>query len=309
MEPVDFRVFKLLLTLSSPFFSDIFTLPQPPPSVPGSPYADEVYDLDGTRSPDRRDRKIPVIQMAEDSETLRLFLGLCFPISVHPRQTKFTSLPQLQKVTEAAVKFEMTSILTHLRQELLSAHFLESQPLRVFAVAYRYGWDPEARQAARYTLRQPWSGILFVAELEFISAATFYRLQEYHRMCGEVASSRVLLQPALAEADDCWTWVTCRKCPGTSQAPTSIFFRNPHPDVRRWWAQWIEEVAKEVKKRPWGETVRKWDLMNRAFDRSGSCAYCGPRARQDLEAFAQVLAVEIEKDVSSVSLILLTRMS
>jgi len=305
-EPVDFRVFKLFLSLSSPFFSDIFTLPQPPPSLPGSPYAGETLSL----SPRIRDHKIPVIQMSEDSETLQLFLGLCFPISVHPQRTTFTSLPQLQKVAEAALKFEMTSILTYLRSSsgLLSPHFLESQPLRVFAIAYRYGWDLEARQAARYTLRHsnPMSGS-FVAELEFISAATFFHLQEYHRLCGEVAKSRVMLQPALAESDDCWTWITCRRCVGNSNGTSlvySLFNRSNFPDVRKWWVQWIDEVSKEVKAKPWGETVRKWDSMNRAVERAQACSYCGPRARQDLEAYAQMLAVDIEKDVSSVSLTL-----
>ena len=37
----------------------------------------------------------------------------------------------------------------------------------------------------------------------------------YHRMCDEVASSRVTLRPALAEHDDAWTWKSCQRCPGT----------------------------------------------------------------------------------------------
>ena len=37
----------------------------------------------------------------------------------------------------------------------------------------------------------------------------------YHRMCDEVASSRVTLRPALAEHDDAWTWKLCQRCPGT----------------------------------------------------------------------------------------------
>ena len=37
----------------------------------------------------------------------------------------------------------------------------------------------------------------------------------YHRMCDEVASSRVTLRPALAEHDDAGTWKSCQRCPGT----------------------------------------------------------------------------------------------
>ena len=300
-EPVDFRVFKILLALSSPFFSDTFSLPQPqPPRLPGPLYGGDIL------TPCSQDNKIPVIQMSEDSETLQLLLGLCLPISIHAHKTTFTSLPQLQKVAEAALKFEMTSILTYLRSSsgLVSPHFLESQPLRVFAIANRYGWNLEARKAARYTLRHSnqMSGSAAV-ELEFISAAKFIHLQKYHRLCGQVAKSRVMLQPALAESDESWTWITCRRCVGTNTASFvySIFNRSTDPDVRKWWVQWIEEVAKEVEAEPWGETVRESDLVGKGVERAQACFYCGPQAKRDLEEYAKTLAAEIENDISSVS--------
>ncbi|KAJ3515222.1 hypothetical protein NLJ89_g1898 [Agrocybe chaxingu] len=167
-EPVDFRAFKLLLSLASPFFSEIFTLPQP-----SSPL---VYPDTGSSD------GIPIIQMSEDKETLQILLGLCFPVSVHAHP-RISSVQQLQKVAEAAIKFEMQGVQNHLKSEIVSPRFVEAQPLRVFAIAYRYGWDTEARKAARLTLRHPMN-VPFVDELEFISAATYYRLQEYHRTCG-----------------------------------------------------------------------------------------------------------------------------
>lgn len=249
--------------------------------------------------------------MTEDTETLSLLLGLCLPISIylHPQ---LSSLDQLQSIAEAASKFEIEGIQNHLRAELISPRFIESQPLRVFAIAYRYAWDEEARKAARFTLRHPLN-VPFVNELQFISGATFYKLQEYHRICGEVASSRVLLQPALIEKEDSWAWVTCNRCPGAS-SPTGIILwrevlnfagaaisgQTNTPEARKWWTLWIEDIAKDVKARPWGETVRKWDAMKSAIKRASSCIYCGPRARQDLDAFAQILAVEIERDISAV---------
>jgi hypothetical protein len=290
-EPVDFRTFKLLLTLSSQFFADIFTLPQPA----GTPiYSHECEDTY---------RGIPVVQMAEDQETLRQLLGHCLPVSVQ-EMPRFSSLLEIQKVIEAAFKFEMEGLLKYLRVQLVSPRFIESQPVRVFAIAYRYGWDPEARKAARYTLRHPINSP-FVSELEFISGATLYRLQEYHRMCGEVASSRALLQPALAECHDVWTWIVCRKCPPAWNIQSKNF-----PDARRWWAVWIEDIAAELRAKPWGETVRKWDLQNKALGEAAACLNCGKRAREDLEVFSQMLAVEIERDISSVRLwIIFSRLS
>lgn len=304
-EPVDFRTFKLFLSLSSPFFSEIFTLPQPPtpsPSSVSSFYADEYMSFDVATL---KHKRIPVIQMTEDKETLTLLLGLCLPISIHP-QPFITSLDQLLHVTEAAFKFEMVGIQKHLREVLVSQRFIESQPTRVFAIAYRYSWDVEARRAARYTLRHALN-VPYVNELQYISAATFFKLQEYHRICGEVASSRVMLQPALADHDESWVWITCKRCPGSFETATTrwstlLNFTNTrtHPDSRKWWVEWIEEAAKELRARPWGETVRKWDLMNKAIERASSCTSCGPRVRQDLDTFAQMLAVEIERDIASV---------
>ncbi len=283
-EPTDFRIFKLLLSLSSKFFAEIFTLPQPLPADPNSSIYSDEYTYDS---------EIPVVQMVEDRQTLQLLLGLCMPVSVY-ETPKFSSLQEIQKVQEAAFKFEMEGIQKYLRAELISPRFIESQPLRVFAIAYRYGLDPEARQAARYTLRHRMN-VTYCAELGFMSGATLYKLQEYHRMCGEVASSRALLQPALAEPHDIWTWVTCKKCPAAWNTGNGDCVA-----VRKWWAQWVEDVAKELQVKPWGETARKWDLLRRAKTQAGACANCDARAAEDLETFSQMLSVEIERDVSMV---------
>jgi hypothetical protein len=264
--------------LASPFFSELFSLPQT-----SAPLAyDERQDPCG----------LPIIQMTEDRETLRLLLSLCFPVSIS-KIPHFSSLREIQKVIEAAFKLEMEGLQRYLRTELISLRFIEAQPLRVFAIAYRYGWDREARMAARYTLRHHMNPAFFL-ELGYISGATYYRLQEYHRMCGEVASSRVTLQPALAEHDDGWTWITCQRCPGTMASDRDC------PDVRSWWAQWIHKVAEEVRVRPWGEAVKKWDILKDALRQAEACPNCAKRAREDLEAFSLMLAVEIEKDISLV---------
>lgn len=289
-EPTDFRTFKLLLSLSSNFFSEIFTLPQP--TDPNSSIYSDEYVCDP---------ETPVVQMVEDGQTLQLLLGLCMPISVC-ETPKFSSLQEIQKVQEAAFKFEMKGVQKFLRAELISPRFIESQPLRVFAIAYRYGWDPEARQAARHTLRHQMS-VTYFSELEFMSGATLYKLQEYHRTCGEVASSRALLQPALAEPHDTWTWVTCKKCPAAWNTRNGDCVA-----VRKWWAQWIENVAKELQLKPWGETARKWDLLRRAKTQADACQNCGARAVEDLETFSQMLSVEIERDVTMVCASLLSFM-
>lgn len=278
-EPVDFRVFKLFLSLASPFFAMIFTLPQP-----NSPAYTEYED------------GIPVIQMSEDKRTLHLLLQFCYPIALLdiPR---LSSLQELQSVTQAALKFEMGGVKRFAKKTLLEPRFVESQPLRVFAIACRFGWIAEAKTAARYTLRQPLSNSAYYEELAHITAAAYHRLQQYHRICGEVAASRARMQPALAEFDDEWVWVACQRCPGTG-----IRARRDtgYPDSRRWFVEWIRDVAAEVQQRPWGVMVKKFDLREKAVSNAQRCPTCGPRAGGDLEAFSEILAVEIEKELASV---------
>ena len=287
-EQVDFRTFKLLLSLSSSFFSEILTLPQPASDAYEAPslYTDEFVDASDA----------PVIQMAEDAQTLRLLLGLCLPISVAP-PPRFASLHEMHKVIEAACKFEMEGVLSYLRSEIVLPRFIEAQPLRVFAIAYRYGWDAAARQAARYTLRHPIDvGLAFVPELEFISGATLCRLQEYHRICGEVASSRALIQPALAEYTDSWTWISCMKCPAAWTPSNCV-------PTRKWWVEWIKDVADELRVKPWGESVRKWDALERALTTAALCSNCGHKAREDLEAFSLMLSAGVDKEIAGVKLL------
>lgn len=283
-QPVYFRTFRLLLSLASPFFSLLFTLPQPSIAY----HDDEIAD------------GLPVVPMAEDKRTLQFLLGLCYPISVH-EPLPLSSLSDFQMVTEAAVKFEMEGVQKHLRQEIVAPRFIESQPLRVFAIALRYGWETQGREAARYTLRHSLSAP-FVAELEYISAAAYHRLQEYHWTCGQVGSSRVLVHIMNADPDDGWVWFTCQACPRARDDNsdgtwwTSIW----KPKPRKWWVDWIRGVAEEVQKLPWGETAKKYDLINQAVKETECCPTCAKRALKDLEGYSQILSVDIEKAVSMV---------
>lgn len=282
-EPVDFRVFKLFLSLASPFFAMIFTLPQPNPPV----YLDEYEDGK------------PVIQMSEDKHTLHLLLKFCYPIAL-VEGPRLSSLQELQSITQAAFKFEMEGVKNFARKALVESRFLESQPLRVFAIACRFGWTTEVKMAARYTLRQPLSNSAYYEELVHVTAAAYHRLQQYHKICGEVAQSWIRMQPALAEFDDEWVWILCQRCPGTGVRARRD---TGYPDSRRWFVDWIRDIAAEVHRRPWGVSVKKFDLREKAVTSAQRCSVCGPRAAGDLETFSEMLAVELEKELASVCLL------
>lgn len=300
--PVDFRVFKLLLSLSSPFFSTLLTLPQPPPQLPISPLLSP-RTIDGAFS----DNELPsIIQMSEGKATLNILLGFCYPISTH-ELPRFASLTDLQNVIEAAFKFEMEGVLNHVRHnELVSPRFLEAQPVRVFAIAFMHQWAEEARLAARYTLRHSIPGP-YAAELERIPAGAYHRLQEYHQRCGVAASSRAWIQEtaAASSSDDRWVWLECRECPSSSRDDHQPWFAfrlgsSQRTGPRQWWSNWLKGVGKLLQTRPRGETLRDYDLMRKALAEAGDCWFCLQRARDDLESFIQILSAQIERDISQV---------
>lgn len=302
--PVDFRVFKLLLSLASPFFSVLLSLPQPqsPLLSPGRTTEDG----------------LSVIEMSEDQKTLSILLGFCYPISTHPIP-RFSSLAELQTVAEAALKFEMEGVLHHIRQELVTPRFIESQPIRVFAISYRHTWMHEAKLAARYTLRHPiLSPSSYGAELEHISAGAYHRLQEYHQLCGEVASSRALIQETVALAadaeEDGWVWFACRRCPAASPLPsysrtgTPSYLRSKqNTGARRWWSEWVRGIAHQLLTRPRGETVMHFDLTRKALAEAERCPLCKTKARDQLDTFSQILSVRVEKDIARVSKLILRK--
>lgn len=166
---VDFHVFKMLLSMLSPVFRDIFALPQTD---------------DQKTNMDWKDGK-PVVRMTEDSHTIERLLKWCDP-GCRP---VLESLDDIQVVLEAATKYDMEPVENHIAVVLKTTSFIEEEPVRVFAVACRYKMEDLARLAAKHTLKQPLSQRPNVKELQHISATALQHLHEYYFACGRAASS------------------------------------------------------------------------------------------------------------------------
>jgi hypothetical protein len=117
---VRFHVYKLLLSLTSPFFREMFTLPRPTPS----------------------NDNVDTIEVTEDSQTLDHLLRLCYPV-LSPIIGEFTDVTN---VLEAAVKYEMEKPTALMKVALLT--FVNERPLQVYVVACRLRLEVEAKSAA-----------------------------------------------------------------------------------------------------------------------------------------------------------------
>jgi hypothetical protein len=131
---VDFYVHRSVLIVSSPFFRDMCSLPQPSNgAVPNA---------------------LPVVQLSEDAETLDSLISMLYPV---PPEIPHPS-DNILSLLATAAKYDMDAVQSSIRAEINRRDLLSSTPAelyRVYAVARSKGLTPEMESSARLTLAHP----------------------------------------------------------------------------------------------------------------------------------------------------------
>ncbi|KAF7795742.1 hypothetical protein EIP86_006909 [Pleurotus ostreatoroseus] len=167
---VGFKIHKIILSVASTCFGDLLSPPQP---------AEQTQELD-----------VPHVAMEEDGETLDHLLRFCYPIVPKPG---IATLTEVNNVLAAATKYDLKIVIEQILKRL--EDFAFTQPLRVFAIACRMGFEDQARAAAKiWKDRRPISReektawmktvaaqIYQETEMRLVSAGAFFRLMEYAR--------------------------------------------------------------------------------------------------------------------------------
>ncbi len=133
-DQVNFRVHKSVFAMSSPFFKDLLSLPQPSD--------DELVD------------GFPVIQLSEDAGLLNSLISLLYPISpVIP-----SSYEKVFALLAACQKYDMESVQSNIRAEIKLGRFpapVVAEAFSACAIAGSLGLVPEMENAARLTFGYP----------------------------------------------------------------------------------------------------------------------------------------------------------
>lgn len=185
-EHTEFRVHRCILAAASPFFHDMFTLPQ---------NASEVNHA-----------QLPIIPVSEPSHILDTLLRFVYPIP----NPHIDSLDELVPVLTAATKYDLTSVVISLRAILVDPRFTSTEPTRVYAIASRFEFEEEAQIASKYTLSVNVLEAPLSDDLKFISAYAYHRLLDLHRRRVKEALQMLKL------SDD----VKCMQCNGS---PYSVY--------------------------------------------------------------------------------------
>jgi len=150
----DFRVHKLILSLASSVFKDMFAFPQPP-------------NQNHTGQPD-----IPIVDVPDSPQVLDTILRFIYPGVELP---KFDDLSVLSALLSATDKYNIGSMLPVLKDALKS--FTDDEHFRVYIIACQYGFLEEAKAAAK--LSTPKTIILsedHEKDVRHISSVDLYRL-------------------------------------------------------------------------------------------------------------------------------------
>lgn len=168
---INFYLYKLLLSLSSPVFEDMFTLAEP-----------SLSDEQSSRA----EAELPYIEISEDSETLRILLSF-----IDPRTESMSSLSFIQylDVMTATDKYQMDMVqkrLPNLRYCYVEEP-IESY-LKAAELAESHEWaHAGAEAAAEASLRLSFESIIFT-KIKSSQAIHLCRLIRYHKLCNNEAA-------------------------------------------------------------------------------------------------------------------------
>ncbi|KAF8258574.1 hypothetical protein EI94DRAFT_1815076 [Lactarius quietus] len=187
-DQVNFRAHKSVLAMSSPFFEDLLSLPQPPEG--------ELED------------GLPVIQLSEDAGLLNILVPLLYPTSTMIR----SSYEKVFALLAACQKYDMESIQSNIRAEIKrrgSLTPLGSDAFRPFALASRLTLIPEMDSAARLTLGYPMTFESLGEGLGSFSGWALCDLVRYRKRCRDNIVS--CLDSFFDVHSRCQIWEGCKE--------------------------------------------------------------------------------------------------
>ncbi|KAJ7748960.1 hypothetical protein B0H16DRAFT_898034 [Mycena metata] len=277
----DFHVHRLVLSLASPFFKDMFTLPQ---SNSESPVT------------------LPAVQMSESSHVLDMALRFWYPgAEPIPRQT----LDEFRDMSEALImKYDMQFLVPFAKKHL--REYLEEDPVAVFGIACRHEWREIALGSAKCCLRLPLRAFESAppTQLKYMAADTYHILLHYHSECAKVAAaSTSSLQWAPYQdipGADCPNWTDPHICP---RAGHWTFAHNTMAPITAWLAAYLRCLTDELLRCP-SAPLDTPELLGLPISKMGSCSSCAVDGYASLMNFVAVLRQKIEGDLNAVELML-----
>ncbi|KAL1726462.1 hypothetical protein EV714DRAFT_177778, partial [Schizophyllum commune] len=169
---VNFRVYRLLLSLVSSVFGDIL-------SLPSFGHGGSTGHGSGASS-----QEIPTLDVEEDAHTLESFLRWCDPRCSSPFVENWEDV---QAMMTMSIKYDAPSVGRRISECMQGTTLVTHFPIRAYILAMRTGNRRLAQMAAREASRAGIETWKSCKELEHMSGLLYHRLLDYHIACGNRA--------------------------------------------------------------------------------------------------------------------------
>jgi len=288
---VDFRIFKLFLSLASPFFESLFELPQP------SKERTENWEMkDG----------LAVIPVSEDSRTLDALLRFCYPCTL-AEDPSLDYFKDVVNVLEATKKYSLEGIENAICQALFNPKILEVDSLRCFAIARRARLRDQTLMAAKYSLREPLIPGWF-DEIDLVTASDLLALLTYHQKCGS-ALQELRLNYSWIERhyqnSTAGSWILGQIAAGYScSCPKSTTVRLFSSYCVLWWQEFMDTTFELLKDKPCADTVHKMTERTIAEVRRRGCSTCCSNVTVAMPEFTTLFVKHVDELVSKVCFVM-----
>lgn len=228
-----FRVHSFVLKTTSGWFRAMFSLPQKP-QAPDDPTVTVYLDEDA----------------ATLEALLRCVCGLAIP--------RLDSYDIIESLLFAAEKYDMPGPPSIVRA-MVSTPALLADPLRLFVLACRYGWDDVVQHASTQTLALSIYDKKYAAYLEKLSSCSLLKLCTLHRGRRDALEARLNEPPFVADHGNS----TCAHCGARVEYYT--------------WRALKSRIFKEMDIRPLGDTIVEpgftiWDEAQESW--RAKCSQC-----------------------------------
>jgi len=191
----DFRVHKLLLSLASPVFKDMLSLPQPASDDSGESTVAEAE----------------VVEVTDPAEALEIVLRMIYPFNTPSLNGGFNTLVECLVITD---KYEIKGAKSRLYSLLTRMN--ATQPLRVYATATRFGFANLADSTFGHIISSiHLAGILELPEdFNFVSATSYHKLVRQRASYLEAVVDVIRKTPFRSK---------CCNCPGGKYFGEEVF--------------------------------------------------------------------------------------
>ncbi|KAI0073229.1 hypothetical protein K474DRAFT_234953 [Panus rudis PR-1116 ss-1] len=236
-----------------------------------SPYFDKIRS---EQTPPERGQ----LEAPESDAIIETILRFTYPNVPDPI---LHDLDDVREAFEAARKYQLRGVENKLREMMVSARFLDSEPVRVYAIARRYNLDDVACVAALSALKQPprWPDY---EEFEHISARAYHRLIQFHRTRSNQAVN--ILENLFSDGRCDPAKVACEAC--GKWPPT-------------WWSYFVKKAKCIIKDTPVSDSICTADFILATcakIERGKQCWSCLIRAHEAVQpgGIVQLLKKQID---------------